>query len=133
MKRLAIGDTMRREQVHAVRDAVAAVGLHPARLEVAADLVRDRRPGDTGRIRVKGRSSRAEALAMNYAPLLLPANNWMDLAVAADYVGVAYSVLLAAATRGDLQATVTHPRRPGDWMVRMGDVEMWAQQQPTRP
>jgi hypothetical protein len=27
---------------------------------------------------------------------------------------------------------VTHPRRPGDWMVRMGDVEMWAQRQPTR-
>jgi hypothetical protein len=81
---------------------------------------------------VKGRSSRADVSAMNYAPLLLPANNWMDLAVAADYVGVAYSVLLAAATRGDLTATVTHPRRPGDWMVRMGEVEMWARSRAPR-
>ena len=54
---------------------------------------------------------------MNYAPLLIPANNWMDLLVAADYVGVPYAELVAAATKGELDATVTHPQRPGDWVV----------------
>jgi hypothetical protein len=63
---------------------------------------------------------------MNYAPLLVPANNWMDLAFAADYVGVPYAELVAAATKGELDATVTHPARLGDWMVRMGTVEEWA-------
>jgi hypothetical protein len=88
--------------------------------------------GDAPGSAVKDWSRRADDPAMNYAPLLRPANNWMDLAVAADYVGVAYSVLLAAATRGDLNATVTHPRRPGEWMVRMGDVELWAQMRAQR-
>jgi hypothetical protein len=69
---------------------------------------------------------------MNYAPLLVPANNWMDLAVAADYVGVSYAEILAAATKGEIEATVTHPRRPGDWMVRMGEVEHWANRRTTR-
>lgn len=63
---------------------------------------------------------------MTYAPLLVPSNNWMDLLVAADYVGVTHSELLAAASSGKLAATVTHPRRPGEWMVQMGEVELWA-------
>ncbi len=63
---------------------------------------------------------------MSFAPLLFPSNHWMDLLVAADYVGVAYDDLLRAAETGDLDATTTHPRRPGDWMVRMGTVEHWA-------
>ena len=63
---------------------------------------------------------------MSYAPLMIAANNWMDLTVAADYVAVPYAELVAAATKGELDATVTHPRRPGDWMVRMGAVEEWA-------
>ena len=69
---------------------------------------------------------------MTYAPLMFPANNWMDLLVAADYVGVTYAELVAAATKGELDATVTHPRRPGDWMVRMGSVESWAERR-SRP
>jgi hypothetical protein len=64
---------------------------------------------------------------MNYAPLMFPGSNWMDLLVAADYVGLPYAERVAAATKGELDATVTHPRRPGDWMVRMGSVESWAE------
>ena len=68
---------------------------------------------------------------MKYAPLLIPANNWMDLAFAADYVGAPYAELVAAATKGELDATVTHPARMGDWMVRMGTVEEWARRRST--
>jgi hypothetical protein len=80
----------------------------------------------TGDPKVKRGPSGADDTVMNYAPLLIPANNWMDLLVAADYVGVPYAELVAAATKGELDATVTHPQRPGDWMVRMGTVEEWA-------
>lgn len=65
---------------------------------------------------------------MNAAGLVLHRlNPWMDLDAAADYSGVPVAELLAAASSGALPATVTHPRRPGDWMVRMDDVDMWAQ------
>ena len=58
------------------------------------------------------------------------ANPWMDLEAAADYAGVPFAELLSAATRGLLTATVTHPRRPGEWMVRMDDVDQFAVQRP---
>ena len=80
---------------------------------------------------VKSGSSRADGTVMNYAPLLLPATNWMDLLVAADYVEVPYAELVAAATKGELDATLTHPRRLGDWMVRMCDLEAWADRRTT--
>lgn len=63
---------------------------------------------------------------MSFAPLLFPSNHWMDLLVAADYVGIAYDDLLAAAVSGELDASLTHPHRVGEWMVRMGTVEQWA-------
>lgn len=63
---------------------------------------------------------------MSFAPLLFPSNNWMDLLVAADYVGVDHEELLAAAVSGELDASLAHPHRPGEWMVRMGTVEQWA-------
>ena len=42
-----------------------------------------------------------------------------------------YAELVAAATKGELDATVTHPARLGDWMVRMGTVEEWARRRST--
>ena len=58
------------------------------------------------------------------------ANPWMDLEAAADYVGVPFAELLSAATQGFLTATVTHPRRPGEWLVRMDDVDQFASRRP---
>ena len=53
-------------------------------------------------------------------------NPWMDLEAAADYSGITFAELLAAAGQGALPATVTHPQRPGDWMVRMDDLELFS-------
>jgi len=65
---------------------------------------------------------------MNAAGLVLHRlNPWMDLDAASDYSGVPVAELLAAASSGALAATVTHPRRPGEWMVRMDDIDMWVQ------
>ena len=51
----------------------------------------------------------------------------MDLPAAADYSGVPVPELLAAAVHGTLHATLTHPRRPSEWMVRLEDVEHYVQ------
>lgn len=52
-------------------------------------------------------------------------NPWMDLEAAADYSGVPFSELAAATTKGLLPVTLDHPRRPGDAMVRMDDIDLW--------
>ncbi len=52
-------------------------------------------------------------------------NPWMDLEAAADYSGLPFAELAAAATKGLLPVTRNHPRRPGDAMVRMDDIDLW--------
>ncbi len=81
---------------------------------------------------VKAQSRAADVQAMNhFAMAIARINPWMDLEAAADYSGLPHAELLAAATKGLLPATVTHARRPGDWMVRMDDIELYAAQRPT--
>ena len=63
---------------------------------------------------------------MNYGPVVTIADHWMDLPTAADYAGVAYCTLVDAVTNRQVRATTTHPKRPGDWMVPMIDVEHWS-------
>ncbi len=63
---------------------------------------------------------------MHYGPSLTLPDHWMDLSTAADYAGVADSELVDAVTTRQVRATTTHPRRLGDWMVPMTDVERWA-------
>lgn len=71
---------------------------------------------------------------MNHVSMVLSrVNPWMDLEAAADYCGVPHAELLAAAAKGQLPATVTHPRRPGDWMVRLDDVDLWVTTRPSVP
>jgi hypothetical protein len=58
-----------------------------------------------------------------------PANSyWMELQDAAQYAGVRYDDLVDAVTTRQVRASTTHPARPGDWMVRMSDVDQWAGQ-----
>ena len=63
---------------------------------------------------------------MNNAPFVTVADHWMDLPTAADHVGVSYCTLVDAVTHREVRATTTHPRRPGDWLVPMIDVENWS-------
>lgn len=77
---------------------------------------------------VKRWSNAAEGKVMFPVSLVLHRlNPWMDLEAAADYSGVAYAELLAAAAQGLLPATRHYPKRPGDWMVTMDDVDVWAE------
>ena len=63
---------------------------------------------------------------MNYGPSLTLPDHWMDLAAAADFAGVSSGDLVDAVTNRQVRATTTHPRRMGDWMVPMTDVERWS-------
>jgi len=65
---------------------------------------------------------------MNYGPALTTVDHWMDLPTAADYAGVTYCILVDAVTNRQVRATTTHPKRPGDWMVPMIDVDTWTRQ-----
>ena len=67
---------------------------------------------------------------MSYAPPLgAPTGYWMDRPAASRYARVPQSRLLSAASQGDLDAVVTHPRRPGEWMVRMHAIDRWLREQ----
>lgn len=71
---------------------------------------------------------------MNHLSMVLTrVNPWVDLGVAADYAGVPYAEVLAAACSGSLGATLTHSRRPGEWMIRLDDVDLWLGQRAVRP
>lgn len=63
---------------------------------------------------------------MNHLSMVLTrVNPWMDLEAAADYSGVSYAELVSAASSGRLAATLTHTRRPGEWMARLDDIDVW--------
>jgi hypothetical protein len=57
----------------------------------------------------------------------LAANNWVDLELAAEYAGLAVTVLVQAVTARELRASTSHPDRPGDWMVPLVEVDEWWQ------
>ena len=52
-------------------------------------------------------------------------NNWTDLRVAADYVGVDTGELEQAVADGEVRGLTSHAGSPGEWMVPLGDVESW--------
>lgn len=54
------------------------------------------------------------------------ATPWVDLPTAARLTGVPHTVLLAAAAKGLIPATVTHPQRPGDWLTHLAAAERLA-------
>lgn len=77
-------------------------------------------------ITVKRWSNAADLLVMFPVSMVIHRlNPWMDLEAAADYSGVAHAELLVAAAQGLLPATRNHPKRPGDWMVTMDDIDVW--------
>ena len=55
----------------------------------------------------------------------LATNNWVDLTLAADFAQLPVDVLVQAVTDRELRSVTSHPDRPGDWMVRLADVEQW--------
>jgi hypothetical protein len=57
----------------------------------------------------------------------LAANNWVDLPLAAEYAGLPVAVVVQAVTDRELQATTSHPDRPGDWMVPLVEIDQWWQ------
>jgi hypothetical protein len=68
---------------------------------------------------------------MNFRPFTaLSSNHWVDLALAADYAGVAVEVLVQAITARQVRASTSHPERPGDWMVPLVDLDQcWPDRQ----
>jgi hypothetical protein len=57
----------------------------------------------------------------------LTTDHWVDMALAADYVGVPVDMLVVAIMARDVRASTSHPDRPGDWMVPLADVDQWWQ------
>lgn len=51
---------------------------------------------------------------------------WLDVAEAAEWVGVPAERVRRAIARRRLPAVSSHPARPGHWMVRLDDLEAWA-------
>lgn len=62
---------------------------------------------------------------MNYGATLHASDFWMGLQDASAYAGVGFDDLVEAITYQDVRASTTHPARPGDWMVRMSEVDLW--------
>ena len=52
------------------------------------------------------------------SPTALHSNDWLDLVDAAEHADVPYRGIVRAVTDRELTAITTHPRRPGDWLVR---------------
>lgn len=52
-------------------------------------------------------------------------NNWVNLALPAEYAGVAVNELVQAITARQVRASTSHPDRPGDWVVPLADVDQW--------
>ncbi len=59
------------------------------------------------------------------SPTTLHSNDWLDLVDAAEHADVPYREIVRAVTDRELTAITTHPRRPGDWLVREADVDAW--------
>jgi hypothetical protein len=64
---------------------------------------------------------------MSLAPVIPLNSYWMDLPGAAAHVGVHIADLVAAVSRSEMYAVNNHLGRPEVWMVRMGEVEAWAE------
>jgi hypothetical protein len=64
---------------------------------------------------------------MPYAPVVPLNSYWMDLPGAAAHVGVHISDVVAAVSRREMYAVNDHLGKPEVWMVRMGEVEAWAE------
>lgn len=54
---------------------------------------------------------------------------WVDLQQAADHAGVGPAHLMQAISGHQIRVTTAHPQRPGEPMVPLGDVDLWARQQ----
>jgi hypothetical protein len=53
-------------------------------------------------------------------------DHWLDLVDAAELVGVTREVVAQAVLHRELRAINRHPSRPGEWLVLLRDVELWA-------
>ena len=50
---------------------------------------------------------------------------WMNMEEIAQYAGVGLPVVRAAIESRELNGVTTHPRNPGQWMVRRDEVDRW--------
>lgn len=64
---------------------------------------------------------------MPLAPVIPLNNYWMDLRVAAEHVGVHFADVVGAVARREMYSVNDHASRPEVWMVRMLEVEAWAE------
>lgn len=64
---------------------------------------------------------------MHLAPVIPVNGYWMDLPGAAAHVGVHMADVVAAVSRRELHSVNDHLSKPEAWMVRMLDVEAWAE------
>ena len=67
---------------------------------------------------------------MNTAPVISLNSDWMDLPGAARHVGVQFADLVAAVSRREMYCVNDHLGNPEVWMVRMLEVEDWAEGRP---
>lgn len=65
---------------------------------------------------------------MAYMDAVLPSCGWLDLDCAAAIFGLTRREIVEAVTNHNIRATTAYPGHPGEWMVPMGDVELWIRQ-----
>lgn len=63
---------------------------------------------------------------MTFATVIPLNTYWMDLRVASEHVGVDFPDVVSAAARGEMYTEDNRRGRPGVCMVRMLEVEAWA-------
>ena len=61
------------------------------------------------------------------APVISLNSDWLDLPGAARHVGVPFADLVAAVARREMSCVNDHLGNPEVWMVRMLEVEDWAE------
>lgn len=71
--------------------------------------------------------SRGDAEGVHTAPVIPLNRYWMNLRVAAEHVDVEFPDVIAAVARHEMHAVDDTQGRPGVWMVRMLEVEAWAE------
>ena len=64
---------------------------------------------------------------MHLAPVIPLNSYWMDLPGAAAHVGVDMADVVAAVSRREMYSVNDHLGKPEVWMVRMLEVEAWAE------
>lgn len=64
---------------------------------------------------------------MTFATVIPLNTYWMDLLVASEHVGIEFPEVVAAVARGEMYADDNRRGRPGVSMVRMLEIEAWAE------